>query len=254
MHQEFGGKVALVTGGGSGIGAAISARLARAGAAVVIGDLDEAAAKRVAANLASESDIAGSVQGVFLDVTDPESVRAAVETAQSHFGALHLAVNNAGIGGPNPLDIVDHDLSTFRQVMSVNLEGVFLGLKYQIPAIQEAGGGAIVNMASVMATVAYPGSAPYAASKHGVVGLTKAAALEQAKKGVRINAVGPGFIHTPLLDHYDDDTMVQVGNAHPIGRVGKAEEIAETVVFLLSDKASFTTGSYYTVDGGYTAQ
>jgi NAD(P)-dependent dehydrogenase (short-subunit alcohol dehydrogenase family) len=109
-------------------------------------------------------------------------------------------------------------------------------------------------MASVMATVAYPGSAPYAASKHGVVGLTKAAALEQAKKGVRINAVGPGFIHTPLLDHYDDDTMVQVGNAHPIGRVGKAEEIAETVVFLLSDKASFTTGSYYTVDGGYTAQ
>jgi NAD(P)-dependent dehydrogenase (short-subunit alcohol dehydrogenase family) len=252
MAQEFDGRVALVTGAASGIGAAIAERLASSGAKLVIGDIDQDGLEQLAARL--RSTYSATVVTTMLDVSDPDASRHAVELAKDQFGLLHLAVNNAGISGPNPVDIVDHELADFRHVMSVNVEGVFLGMKYQIPAILSSGGGAIVNIASVMGCVGSTGIGPYVASKHAVVGLTRAAALENATKAIRINAVGPGFIKTPILDHYDDEKLDEVGRAHPIGRLGTAMEIAETVVFLLSDRASFTTAAYYAVDGGYTAQ
>lgn len=248
--NEFEGKVGIVTGAGSGIGEAIAVRLAERGARVVVTDIDESAARSVATRIEQSG---GEAVAVMHDVASPAAAEEAVRLAEERFGALHLAVNNAGIGGElNP--VADYGIDAWRKVIDINLNGVFYGMKYQIPAIERAGGGAIANLASILGSVGTANSAAYTAAKHGVVGLTKAAALEYAKRKVRINSVGPGYIDTPLLESLDDDARSALIGLHPLGRLGTAAEVAELTLFLLSDRAAFVTGSYHLADGGYTAR
>ena len=176
-----------------------------------------------------------------------------VKAAEDNFGALHIAFNNAGIVGPvGP--IAETDIKEWDHVISVNLSAVFYGMRFQIPAIIRAGGGNIVNTASIMGQVAAANQAGYNTSKHGVVGLTRTAALEYSNQNVRINAIGPGYVDTPLLDFLNEEQMQHLVSLHPIGRLGKAEEIAELVAWLASDRASFVAGAYYPIDGGYLAR
>lgn len=248
MDIRFDGKVALVTGAGSGIGEAIALDLGAAGAHVIVADLNEAAAQAVVARIRADGGEAVAAGG---DVTDPKVVAGLVELARSH-GGLHLLVNNAGIGGEtNPTG--NYSLEGWHKLIDVNLNSVFYGLRYGIPAMLDSGGGAVVNMASILGSVGFAGSGAYVAAKHAVVGLTKAAAMEYGDKGIRINAVGPGFIDTPLLAHMPRETIDWLVGKHPIGRLGRAEEVSALVLFLLSDRASFITGSYHLVDGAYTA-
>ena len=166
-----------------------------------------------------------------------------------------MACNNAGIGGPNA-PTADYPLDGWAQVININLSGVFYGMKYQIAAMLKTGGGSIVNVASILGAVGFATAPAYTAAKHGVVGLTQAAALEYSAQGVRINAVGPGFIHTPMISGLESDPGVNamLVGAHPIGRLGRAEEVAELVTWLASNRASFVTGAYYPVDSGYLAR
>ncbi|MEV0096794.1 SDR family NAD(P)-dependent oxidoreductase [Streptomyces sp. NPDC050738] len=247
---EFDGKVALVTGAASGIGLAIAERLAQRGAAVVIADYNEAGAKETADRLAATG---ARTAAVAVDVTDAASVEAAVRFTVDTFGALHLAVNNAGIGGPSQ-PTGAYEIADWDRVVATNLSGVFYSLRHELPAIVASGGGAVVNMASILGTNGFAGSPAYVAAKHGVVGLTKTAALEYATQGVRINAVGPGFIETPLLAGSDAASHDHLVSLHPQGRLGRADEVAELTLFLLSEKASFIQGSYHLVDGGYSAR
>jgi NAD(P)-dependent dehydrogenase (short-subunit alcohol dehydrogenase family) len=246
MPGDFAGRVAFVTGGASGIGLAVSRLLGEAGAAVVVADMDRHAADRVA-------QLVPNAIGLAVDVADVESVRAAVESTVERFGALHLAVNNAGIAGP-AAPLAAYDPSDWRRVMAVNLDGVYHCLRHELPAIVAAGGGAVVNVASVLGTVGAPAGAAYVAAKHGVVGLTRAAALEYAVRGVRVNAVAPGFIDTPMLDTLPAPVRAGLVRQHPAGRLGTPAEVADVVAFLLSPQAAFVHGSLYAVDGGYLAQ
>lgn len=247
---EFAGKTALVTGSASGIGLATARRLGRGGANVVIADYNEKGAQEAAETLKAEGLKAAAVT---VDVTDPASVEASVRFAVDTFGGLDLAVNNAGIGGASA-PTGEYDIDVYNRVVRTNLDGVFYSLRYEIPAIQAAGnGGAIVNVASILGSVGFAGSPAYVAAKHGVVGLTKTAAAEYAAQGIRVNAVGPGFIETPLLKEMDKAAHDGLVSLHPAGRLGTSEEVAELIVFLLSERASFIAGSYHLVDGAYTA-
>jgi NAD(P)-dependent dehydrogenase (short-subunit alcohol dehydrogenase family) len=248
MMQDFEGKVAIVTGGASGIGAAVARDLAERGARVVVADFDGAHASSFADSLGTNA------RPFQLDVADPEAVRAMVDFAVAEFGALHLAVNNAGIGGP-AAPIADISLEDWHRVIDVDLNSVFYCLKYQIPAIVAAGGGSIVNMASILGAVGWGGSGIYVTAKHALLGLTKNAAIDYADKGVRVNAVGPGFIHTPAIAaNMTDEAIAGLAGKHLLNRLGTPEEVAALTSFLLSDKASFMTGTYYPVDGGYLAR
>jgi NAD(P)-dependent dehydrogenase (short-subunit alcohol dehydrogenase family) len=250
MDIRFDGKTALVTGAGQGIGAAIAQELAAGGATVVVADLDEDSAKSVATEIGAAG---GAAHATTVDTSDAAQVAAMVDFAVETTGALHLLVNNAGIGGPRA-PIADYPLDDWHKVIGVDLHGVFYGLKYAIPKMLEAGGGAIVNMASILGSVGFAQSPAYVAAKHALLGLTRNAALEYAAQGIRVNAVGPAFIDTPLLQNLDDEMRAGLTSLHPVGRLGRPEEVAALTAFLLSERAGFINGSYHLADGGYTSQ
>lgn len=244
-------KVAIVTGAGSGIGRAVALQLAAAGAKVAIADVDEKGGNAVVEEIKKAG---GTALFVKADASSPTDSEELVKRTVKELGGLHIAVNNAGIGGASA-PTGEYPLEGWRKVIDVNLTGVFYGMRYQLSAIEKSGGGSIVNIASILGQAGFRGSSAYVAAKHGVLGLTKAAALEYGARGVRINAVGPGFIKTPLLEKNVDAAGIKaLEGLHPMGRLGEAREVAELVFFLASDAASFVTGGYYAVDGGYLAQ
>lgn len=250
MSEALIKKVAFVTGGGSGIGEASAKALASAGATVAIADMDMVGADRVVAEIVSEGGIAKAYK---LDVSDDVAVGQVIAQVESDFKALDIAVNNAGIGG-DLAPTGDQTPAGWRKVIGVNLDGVFYCMRHEIAAMKKAGGGSIINMASILGAVGFANSAGYVAAKHGVVGLTQTAAIEYATEGIRVNAVGPGFIATPLLTVLPADALAGIASLHPMNRLGKPEEVGALVLFLASPEASFITGGYYPVDGGFLAR
>jgi len=244
-------KVAIVTGAGSGIGKAIAILYAAEGAKVVVSDIEKTAGEETVKFINSNG---GKSIFVKADTSEPSDQLALVMETVAHFGGLHIACNNAGVGGPVK-PVGEYPIDGWDKVISINLSGVFYGMLYQIPAMLESGGGSIINMASILGIVGFPNSSAYVAAKHGVIGLTQNAAIEYAAKNIRVNAICPGFINTPLLENnLDADTLKSLSSMHPIGRLGTAEEVAELALWLSSSKSSFTTGAHYLIDGGYTAQ
>jgi 2-dehydro-3-deoxy-L-rhamnonate dehydrogenase (NAD+) len=251
INYDLDGKVAVITGGASGIGLACAHTMARSGADVSIWDLDQEAVDETLKSLAQYGH---RTHGAVVDVADSALVEAAMGDAVATLGRVDIAVCNAGIGGEANTS-ADYSDDGWHKVIAVNLDGVFFTLRAAVKAMKATGGGSIINMASILGQVGFATAGAYSAAKHGVVGLTQAAAWEHASDGVRVNAVGPGFIDTPLLSkHLDQPTLDFLGTQHALQRLGKPQEVAELVAWLASDGSSFATGTYYPIDGGYLAR
>lgn len=244
------GKTVIITGGASGIGEAAVRLFASSGANVVVSDIDSTKGNKLVNEIREVDGIASFFK---TDVAVAQQMEALVNYAVDAYGKLDIAVNNAGIGGEQNA-IADMSIEGWEKVISINLNSLFYGLKYQVAAMLKSGGGSIVNITSILGAVGFVGSSAYSAAKHGIIGLTQTAALEYSAKNIRINAVGPGFIDTPLLHAMDSKMKDQLISMHPIGRLGKSEEVAELILWLGSEKSSFVTGSYYPIDGGYLAK
>ncbi|PRX47977.1 SDR family NAD(P)-dependent oxidoreductase [Salegentibacter salegens] len=248
--MELKGKVALITGAASGIGESTALLFAKEGARVFLTDIDVEKGEKLVKKITEDG---GEAVFFKADISKAKDSENSVAEVVKKFGKLDIAVNNAGVGGPQH-PVGEYPVEGWDKVIAINLSGVFYGMRYQIPAMLKNGNGSIINVASILGSVGFANSAAYVAAKHGVVGLTKSAALEYSAKGIRVNSVGPAFINTPMLKDLDKDLLSQLVNVHPIGRLGEADEVAQLFLWLAGEKSSFATGAYYPIDGGYLAQ
>ncbi|TXJ23106.1 MAG: SDR family oxidoreductase [Chitinophagaceae bacterium] len=248
--KDLHGKTAIVTGAASGIGKAIAELLASYGVNTVVSDLNAKQGEEVVKAIEQAG---GKASFLKADVSQPADCEKLVQFAKQQYGKLDIGVNNAGIGGEsNPISAMSID--GWKKVIDINLNSVFYCMKYQLAEMEKQSSGAIVNMSSILGQVGFASAAGYVSAKHGVVGLTQTAALEYAAKKIRINAVGPAFINTPLLDNMDATAKKALVALHPAGRLGEAKEVAQMVAWLSSDQASFVNGGYFAVDGGYLSR
>lgn len=247
--KQLENKVALVTGAGSGIGKAVAISYAKEGAKVIVNDINEENGQLVVNQIKSAG---GEAFFIKADVANEEDIKNLIKKTVEKYGKLDIACNNAGITGEQNFT-GQYSVSSWNKVVAINLNGVFLNCKYQLEQMEKNGGGVIVNMASIHGIAAAPMSSAYTSTKHAVVGLSKNIGVEYAQKNIRCNAVGPGYIETPLLKMAGPEMLEMLKAKHPMNRLGKAEEVAELVLFLSSEKSSFITGGYYLIDGGYTA-
>lgn len=247
--KSFENKVVIVTGASSGIGLATAKAFAREGAKVVISDINEQAGEEAVKEIINEN---GEATFIKCDVSSESDVKNLVDSTIKKYGQLDCAYNNAGIEG-TPNSTTECSVSNWDKTINTNLKGVWLCMKYEIPAMLKNGKGSIVNCSSIAGLVGFETIPAYVASKHGVIGLTETASLEFAKQSIRVNAVCPGVIHTPMLERFTQGDEEQMAQQDPMGRVGKPEEIADSVLWLCSDKSSYVTGQAIAIDGGWVA-
>lgn len=248
--MNFQNKVAVITGSTTGIGEAVAEQLHKHGAKVVIVSRSSEQATQKAKRLSS---LGQDAMGIGCDVSQPEQVRQMIDRVIKQFGRLDYAVNNAGLTGEHGKNITEQTIENWDKVIATSLSGVFYCLKYEIPEMIKSG-GSIVNLSAVNGLVGIPGIAPYTVAKHGIIGLTQTAALEFACQGIRINAVAPGYVQTQRMNEFPENIIRSFANSHPMKRMAKMHEIADFILFLLSDNSAFCTGGVYPIDGGYLAE